>query len=255
MESSLLTSPAFFAVAFPAVFFLGLAKGGFSGIGLLSLPLLVLVMPPLQAATIMLPILLVQDVVSVWAYRRTWSGRNLAVLLPGAIVGILLAYLLAAKVSEAAVELALGAISILFAIRQLVLLAGGNVAPAQRPPTWFGFLCGVGSGFTSLIAHAGAPPFQMYVIPQRLARDVFVGTSVVFFATVNLIKVPPFIALGQFTQENMLAAAALVPFAILSTWIGIWLVRRVSGKRFYAIIYVLLLLVGVQLVWNGWGAL
>ena len=96
----MVTDPLFYAVAVPAVTLLGLAKGGFSGLGLLSLPLMSLVVSPVQAAAIILPILLVQDVVSVWAYRRAWDKRNVMILLPSAIIGTGTGYLLAAPVSD-----------------------------------------------------------------------------------------------------------------------------------------------------------
>ena len=102
-----------------------------------------------------------------------------------------------------------------------------------------------------MIAHAGGPPFQVYVLPQRLARDVFVGTGAVLFAAINWVKVPPYVALGQFTRENLLTSAALFPLAILSTWLGVLLVRRVSGERFYTAIYILLILVGLKLIWQA----
>ena len=102
-----------------------------------------------------------------------------------------------------------------------------------------------------MIAHAGGPPFQIYVIPQRLPRDLFVGTGVMFFAAVNLIKVPPYIALGQFTSANLLTSVALFPLAIASTWAGVWLVRRFSSERFYDVVYVLLFLLGCKLVVDG----
>ena len=78
----MITDPLFYPAAVPAVILLGLAKGGFSGLGLLSLPLMALVVSPVQAAAIMLPILIVQDVVTVWAYRHTWDRRNVVILLP-----------------------------------------------------------------------------------------------------------------------------------------------------------------------------
>src|SRR3712207_9533089 len=96
----MITDPLFYAVAVPAVTLLGLAKGGFSGLGMLSLPLMALVVSPVQAAAITLPILIVQDVVSVWAYRYTWDKRNVVILVVGAISGILTGYLLAAQVSD-----------------------------------------------------------------------------------------------------------------------------------------------------------
>ena len=125
--------------------------------------------------------------------------------------------------------------------------------PAIRAssPGWIGSLFGVASGFTSQIAHAGAPPFQLWVLPRRLPRDVLVGTSAVFFALINWIKVPAFAALGQFSATNMLTAAALLPVAIVSTFAGVRLVRRIDGERFYKIIYWLMVLVGLVLLFEA----
>ena len=106
-----------------------------------------------------------------------------------------------------------------------------------------------------MIAHAGGPPFQIYVMPQRLPRDVFVGTGAIVFALVNWIKVPPYLALGQFTMENMATAGALFPLAIASTWAGVLLVRRVSGQSFYTAVYVLLVFVGATLIYDGAGVI
>jgi uncharacterized membrane protein YfcA len=246
--------PAYLTAMVSAVILMGLSKGGFAGLGLLSLPLMALVVSPVQAAAIMLPILIVQDVVSVWAYRREFDQRNLAMLLPGAALGILAGYLLAAWVSDAAVGLAVGLISIGFAARRL-LGTGKAAAPVKRaeflPGTFWGAIC----GFTSMVAHAGGPPFQIYVMPQRLPPQIFVGTGAIFFAILNLAKVAPYIALGQFTTQNLSASAALFPVAILSTIAGVRLVRRVPAERFYTIIYWLLIAVGLKLVIEGLAAL
>jgi uncharacterized membrane protein YfcA len=242
--------PVYLAAMVPAVILVGLAKGGFSGLGLLSLPLMALVVSPVQAAAIMLPILIVQDIVSVWAYRREFDRRNLATLLPGAILGVLAGYALAARVSDTAVGLAVGIISIGFAARQL-LARGRTGARITRAAFLPGTVWGAVCGFTSMIAHAGGPPFQIYVMPQRLAPPVFVGTGAIFFALLNLMKVGPYVALGQFTHENLAASAALFPLAILSTLAGVWLLRRVPAERFYLIVYLLLIAVGLKLVFDG----
>lgn len=244
----MILDPWFYAVAIPAVILVGLSKGGFAGISALSLPLLALQISPLQGAAIMLPILMVQDVVSVWAYWRKWDWANLKVLFPGAFVGILAGYLLAAYVSDAAFKLALGAISLLFGARYL--LSSGSETP-KPVHLQAGLFWGAMAGFTSMIANAGAPPFQIYVMPQRLPRDVFIGTSLIFFAVVNWVKVPPFIALGLFSRETLLTSFVLFPLAIAATWAGVLLVRRVSTERFYTIIYGLMMLVGVKLIWDG----
>jgi uncharacterized membrane protein YfcA len=252
----MLTDPLFYALAIPAVILMGLAKGGFSGVGAVAMPLLALAISPVQAAAILLPILIVQDVVGVWAFRKSWDRRVLAVMLPGAAVGILLGYLLAAKVSSTAILAVLGAISILFAAHRLWLARGGQVrAPRNVPPaadTALGVALGAASGFTSQIAHAGQPPFQMWVLPKALAPASLVGTTAIYFAVINWIKVPAYWALGQFTAQNLMTAAALLPVAIASTFAGVWLVRRIDAARFYTLIYVLMILVGGQLLWEAW---
>jgi hypothetical protein len=246
----MLLDPAFYAAMVPAVILVGLSKGGFSGLGLLSLPLMAQVVSPVTAAAIMLPVLISQDVVSVWSYRRDFDRRTLATMLPGAALGILAGYLLAARVAEGVVVLAVGLISVTFALRNLL---GGGGAELQPTRSNFrqGSVWGALSGFTSMIAHAGGPPFQIYTMPLRLPPAVFVGTGALFFALLNVIKVAPYIALGQFTTQNLTASLALLPVAIVSTVAGVWLVRRVPVKRFYKIIYTLLLLVGLKLTYDG----
>ena len=56
---TVITDPLFYLRAIPAVTFLGLSKGGFAGLGMLATPLLALIVPPLEAAAILLPILIV----------------------------------------------------------------------------------------------------------------------------------------------------------------------------------------------------
>lgn len=102
-----------------------------------------------------------------------------------------------------------------------------------------------------MVAHAGGPPFQIYVMPQKLPPAVFVGTGAIFFAAMNLVKLVPYIALGQLSAQNLAASAALLPVAVAATFAGVWLVRRVPAERFYGIIYWLLLLVGLKLVLDG----
>ena len=233
---------------------IGLSKGGFSGLGALGTPLMALGMrDPVRAAAILLPILIAQDVVGVTAFRHSWNGRVLAAMLPGAVVGIALGYLLAAAISSSAVMAVLGAISILFGAFRLWAERGGRIAASRNSPAWVGSLFGIATGFTSQIAHAGGPPFQMWVMPRKLDRDTFVGTSAIFFSAVNWIKVPAYVALGQFTAANAAATIALLPVAVLASMAGIKLVRKVPMERFYTIIYWLLIVAGAKLLLDGIG--
>lgn len=231
---------------------LGLSKGGFAGAGALSLPVIAFAVNPVQAAAILLPILIVQDVVGVWAFRRHIDYFVFGWTLAGAVIGIIGGYLFAAMVSADIVLAMVGVISILFGAYRLWRDRHGPPAPSPSAG-WIGGMFGIVSGFTSQIAHAGQPPWQLWVMPRGLSRDMLIGTSAVYFAAVNWIKVPAYLALGQFTRENLLTAAALMPVAILSTLAGVWLVRRVSPERFYTGIYWLMIGVGVVLVGKAVG--
>jgi uncharacterized protein len=245
---------AFYLAAVPAVILLGLSKGGFSGLGALAVPIMALAISPVRAAAIMLPLLVVGDWVSVWAFRRDFSPRNLAILIPSSIIGVGVGWLLAARVSEDVVRLAVGVISIVFVLYMLIR-DHLDMAPVARPGVPGGVLWGSLAGFTSFVSHGGAPPFQVYVMPQKLTPRVFAGTSTIVFAAINLLKVPPYFFLGQFDRANLLAAAGLTPVAIVSALAGVWLVRRVSAERFYAIILVLTFLIGSKLTWDAMEAL
>ena len=244
----MITDPLFYVAAAIGIVFLGLAKGGFSGVGMIATPLIALTVPPVQAASIVLPILLVQDVLTVWVYRKDWDAWNLKVLLPGSLIGIAAGWALAAYVSEAYVRLALGLITLAFVLNYWF---GTENKVASRPSIASGTICGALSGFTSMISHAGAPPFQMHVLPQRLDRLTLAATAAVFFATLNLIKVLPYFALGGFTAGNLATSAVLFPFALFTNAVGIWVVRVMPTELFYRVTYFVVFLISLELIRGG----
>lgn len=247
LSAPILSDPHFLLAAFGAVVLVGLAKGGFTGVGMAATPLLALVVPPLQAVAILLPILLVQDAISVWWYRRDWDAWNLKVMLPGAVIGVCLAWALAYVVSDDAVRLAVGIIGVGF-----VLYAWfGKLPPAYRPSALSGAFWGAGSGFTSTLAQAGSPPYQVHILPQRMEKMTLVGTTTLFFAAINLMKVAPYFALGQLTRETLIISAALLPLAVATNLLGFWVVRRVPTLWFYRIAYVLVFIISAELGRQG----
>jgi uncharacterized membrane protein YfcA len=245
---------SFWAAAAPAVILFGISKSGFSGLGALGVPVMALVMPPVEAAAIILPILVVQDWVGVWAFRREVDKRNLAILAPGALIGVALAWGLAARVDENVVRLVVGLVSLAFVVFMIARdrILAGQAARADIAP---GLFWGAVSGFTSFISHAGGPPFLVYTMPQKLDSKVFAGTSVLFFAAVNLMKIPPYLLLGQFSRENLTASLYLLPLAVFSTLAGVWVVRRIPADRFYGAVLVVTFGLGVKLVYDAVRAL
>lgn len=230
---------------------LGLGKGGLSGLGMLAMPLLAMVFPPVEAAAILMPILIVQDAFSVWLYRDNCNKTIVGWMLPGALLGIAAAAYFAASVSPKVILALVGGISVAFGLWRLWIayhaIAVGPPTARQWPGVVFGFFC----GFTSQIAHAGAPPLQIWLIPKKLPHREFVGTSSVLFALINWAKVPAFIALGAFSHESLMLAAMLIPFATLATLAGARLVNRMNGPRFYAFANTMLVAIGIKLVWDA----
>ena len=241
------TDPLFLFVAFFAVLLVGLAKGGFSGIGMAATPLLALAVPPLQALAILLPILMAQDVVSIWWYRRDWDGWNLKVMLPGAILGVGLAWAVGSVVPDNVVRLIIGVIGVTFVLNSWF----GKVPPPGRPSAASGVFWGAGAGFTSTIASAGMPPFSIHVLPQRMEKMRLVGTITMFFAAVNLMRVVPYFALGHLTRDNLMISLALLPLAIAANFLGFWLVLRISTELFYRISYALIFLISAAIFAQG----
>ncbi|MCT7377273.1 sulfite exporter TauE/SafE family protein [Chelativorans salis] len=253
----ILSDPLFYLAAIPAVILVGLSKGGFGGaMALLGVPLIALVVPPVQAAAILLPILIVMDVVSLWAWRGFFDRRLLAIMLPGALIGITIGWLTAAVVTEGHVRLIVGVVTFLFFMRWVVDKVRSGERIANHSP-YKGFFWGTVSGFTSFVAHAGGPPYQVYALSLKQDPKLYTGTSVVFFAIVNAVKLIPYFALGQFDATNLTASLILVPLAPLATLAGVWIVKRMKPQVFYPFMYTMVLIVSLKLIHDGtanlWG--
>lgn len=241
----MIDDPWFYAAAVPAMIVLGLSKGGFGAINLLTVPILTIVISPVQAAGITLPILVLSDFVAIVSYWRQWDVRLIAIMLPGALIGIGVGWLTAAWVSESHIRLIVGLVSVIFALNHW-LSRRPDTPRAANPAK--GAFWGAITGFTSFVSHAGGPPYQVYAVPLRLAPQIFAGTAVIFFTIINAIKLVPYFFLGQFGSENLLTSAILLPISIPATMLGVWLVKRIDLGTFYKVIYVFVFVVGVFLI-------
>lgn len=245
----------FYAVAIPAVMLIGLSKGGFGGaMALMGTPLMSLVMPPIQAAAILLPILIAMDMFSLWTWRGQFNGQTLKILLPGAMAGIAFGWAMAAIVTDEAVRFVVGTVAILFVARWLWRLVRKDERPAEHS-FLRGSFWGAVAGFTSFVAHAGGPPFQIYAMPLKYNPRIYTGTSVIFFAVVNAVKLVPYFALGELGEHNLAVSAILLPLAPISTLTGAWLVRRMRTEIFYPFMYAMVAIVGFKLINDGLGSI
>ena len=244
------TEPMFYAVVIPAIILIGLAKGGFlSGLASIGVPIMALVMSPIQAAAILLPILVAMDIVGVVAYRRNFDVPSVRILVPATAVGIFVGWLTAAYTSEAAVRLIVGLIALAFVL-DYWLRTSRQFAPRHQSDL-IGRLCGAVGGFTSFVSHAGAPPIQIYLVPKQMENLRYAGTMAITFAAINAMKLPPYFALGQFSSDNLTTSLVLMPLAPLSMFAGIWLVQRIPQGPFYKIITGCILVIAIKLIYDG----
>ena len=248
----LISEPIFYLAAAPALIVVGISKGGFGGgLALVGVPVMSLVIPPAQAAAIILPILIVMDAVGVHAYRRWFDRHAMLVMIPGAALGIALGGFAFGYLDAQSMRLIVGTIAILFVAHYFA--GGGRLRPAKPPNAWLGAFCGALSGFTSTLAHAGGPPAAIYLLPLRLNKTVFVASTVIFFAAVNLLKLVPYAAIGQFSGRNLMTSLVLAPLAPVGVWLGVWLHKRVDEVLFYRLAYLFVAITGAKLIWDGLG--
>ena len=256
--NELFSDPAFVTVAIVAVLITGISKGGFGGMALMAVPVMSLVISPIQAAGIVLPLLIPMDIMSVWVYRKRFDKGNLALLIPAAAIGITISAFTARWVNDDIVRLLVGIIAVVFILyrwagawRRRMAGVKADDLPRKPPSKPLGLFLGACSGFTSFLAHAGSPPYQVYMLPQRLPRDIYAGTSIIFFATVNAMKLIPYSLVGQFSPTNLSVSAVLLPLVPVGVFVGVWLNRRLREDVFYAIVMTAIFLVGIRLIWDG----
>lgn len=242
--------PVFFAIAVPAVLFAAVSKGGFgSGASFVAAPLLALILDPATAVALLLPLLMLMDVAGLRPYWRRWSPVHARALMLGSVPGIVAGSVFFQAVSADALRLMLGALAIGFVLFQAARQQGLVAPPEMRPRA--GLAWGALSGFTSFVSHAGGPPAAIYLLGSRLDKTAFQATTVLVFWWVNLIKFPAYLGLGLFSTETLVANLLLAPFAVAGVFLGVWAHRRVPERAFFAATYILLVLAGLKLIWDG----
>lgn len=246
----MITDPLFYAAAIPALLITGISKAGLaSGLGILAVPLIALTMPPAQAAAIMLPILCAMDSAAIWVYRGQWSRENMKIMLPGGIAGIILGALTFRYVSESGLKLMLGAVAIGFVLQRWI-----GASPQRKktvPSKGKGYFWSTLSGYTSTLAHAGGPPLSIYLLPQKMDKVRLIGTTVLFFAVMNCIKLIPYTLLGLFDARNLATSAGLAPIGVFGIFCGVWLRNRLPEALFYRLCYAFLFVTGAKLLYDG----
>ena len=236
------------------VLFIGLSKAGFGGgLGMLTTPLCVLAFsaggqPPSFAVGVLLPLLCAGDAFSLYHYWGKWERKNLQYLLPGVVVGVVIGASLIGLFSARQLNIAIGALAVTFVVFQFVKEKIWRVEGAFAPNHLVGIPCGIGAGVTSTFAHGAGPIVSLFLIPQQMAKEVYVGTTVLVFTWINWIKLPFFLQQGIITRETLLTGLYYLPIIPAGVWIGVRLNRKISEQLFLRLVYAMTLLTGLQLL-------
>ena len=224
MEINLL----FFFTAVPAIILFGIAKSGLGGsMALISIPLMTISMPLTAALGIILPILIFSDFIATYKYRKEFDLETLKLLIPFAAVGIFIGSLSFSYFSEELLKFIIGLMGFLFA-----------------------GICSIIAGFTSFSVHAGGTPTSLYLLPLRMKKEIYVGTRIIFFTFVNLIKLPLYINLSMMNLETFKQSIILFPVALVGILIGYQLLKIIEEKLFYNILYALIFVTSSKLIFD-----
>lgn len=248
----MITDINFYLLAIPALLIVGISKGGFGGgLGMVAVPMLSLVISPVAAAAILLPVLCLMDLFALRGFRGKFDLTVIKPILPAALVGVIAGALTFHLMSERSIKLMIALLTFLFCFDALIKALRKTKPEAKRPNAWRASLWSSLAGFTSFSVHAGGPPLNMYLLPLRLQKSLYVSTTVVFFTFINYVKLIPYFSLGLFSTDILLTALVLTPIAPVGIWLGIYMHNRLDEKLFYQLCYAFLFLTGLKLGYDA----
>jgi uncharacterized membrane protein YfcA len=218
---------------------IGFAKGGFGGLGALLTPILALVLPVASAVGVLLPMLMVGDVFAVYMYWKEWDLDLVKRMLPAGIVGALAGTFLLSAVPPDGLRIMLGVFVLITLAYKF--LSDRIQAIRYEPRPWHAPAAGMLSGVASGMFNSGGPPFSSYLLLQKLQARPFIATSALFFALLNLIKVPGFLYTGILNVSLLLSLWWVFPFIPVGIWVARMTLTRISSSAFEWIIVVLLI--------------
>lgn len=245
-------TPWQWAIAGLAAYLVGLSKTGIPGLGVLSVALFASVLPARESTGIVLVILIAADIVSVLAYRRQADWGQLLRIMPWAVVGIILGWLLMGQIDNLTTQRLIGAILVALILFQIVRKwqTRGTVAaePTGEARPVLAAAAGTGAGFTTMVANAAGPIMILYLLAMGLPKMVFMGTSAWYFFVLNLVKVPFSMNLGLINASSIQLSLLIAPFAMAGAVTGRLIIRYIDQRVFEWLALGLTLIAGVRLL-------
>jgi len=241
-----------------AVLITGISKSGFGGgIGIVALPIMALVMPAKHMLGVQLPLLIAADALSNLHHLRNYEWRILKPLVWGALVGVVLGsavFWMLRKSDPARLQhglsLLIGGVCLVFVVIQVLGLLGRRVPTLPSHPA-SSLAVGTTAGFVSTLSHGAGPLVTLYLLQEKLARQLLVGTQVFYFLLVNSAKVPTFVYFEYINRDTLRDSIWFIPLIPMGTLAGAWMNKRIPEKPFAAILYVAAAVTAGHMIWKS----
>ena len=176
-----------------AVIILGISKTGFGGgIGILSIPLMALVMPTSEMIAVMAVLLVIVDLFANVHYIGEYDWPVLKWMLPGALVGVLIGAELLLIMRghnpgsfDSKLALTIGIICLIFVLAQCYRLTGREI-PTLPTNAASSASLGAVAGTVSTVSHSAGPIIMLYLLQERLEKRRLVGTMLIYTLLIQL---------------------------------------------------------------------
>ena len=239
----------YLAYTIPAIMLYGVAKSGLGGsMALISIPLMTVVMTLSQALAIILPILILSDLVAVYRFRKSYDLETSKLLVIGGGIGVIIGSFTYTFFSEELLKALIGVMGFLFTTHYFIFKRK-KIIPLKKSIIKGG-LSSIVAGFASFCVHAGGTPTSIYLLPLRLKKEIYVGTRVIFFTSLNFIKLPFYIHLSFFNADTLKQSLLFFPASVLGILIGYQILKRVKESVFYNVVYALILVSSARLIFE-----
>ncbi len=160
------------------------------------------------------------------------------------------------EVAEALVNVDVGAeCVILVSLHWYRVWRAKGELPPYRPSAVKSTLVGMFAGVSSTLAHAAGPIIALYLLPQRLDRQLFVGTCAIYFFILNNAKLPAYYLSGLFGNVSWRQTAQLAPLLLVGALVGFWLNKRMNDRVFSKVVYTITFVLGWYILLDGAAAL
>jgi uncharacterized membrane protein YfcA len=232
-----------------AGYLIGVSKTGIPGIATPVVPFLATVFGSRASVGIMVLMLICGDCFAIAWYRRHARWSRLIGLLPWVVLGMGVGAATLAVIGRLGpgrdyLGLLIGFLVIVMVVLHLL---EQRIPEHLTPRSPIGTaLTGIAAGFATTTANAAGPVMTLYFLAHRLTKEQFLGTAAWYYFTLNVSKVPVYMALTALnpadpviTLQSLWLVLSIAPALVGGAVTGRWVLPRIPQKSFDSLVLVL----------------